>query len=104
MKGMGLNMNNKNWIAVFLGLACLVLFVSVMGVSNNWTGKNSTMKNNNSSPQQINQTINRMDNGNSTQNNKMPEEIDASGLTSQITNNGNTSGINNMENMSKISY
>lgn len=53
-------MNNKSWIAIFLGLACLVLFVSITGTSNNWlnSGKNI----NSATPQQINQTIRGIEN------------------------------------------
>ena len=46
-------MNNKNWIAIFFGLACLVLFVGVVSVSGtmNNTGRN------NATPQQITQNL-----------------------------------------------
>lgn len=71
-------MNNRNWIAVFLGLACLVLFVSVMGASNGWLNNNKG--NDNMNPQQINQTISNME--------TTPNENTSTKLnTSQMTNN-----------------
>lgn len=77
-------MNNRSWIAVFLGLACLVLFVSVMGASGNWLNNNNG-ENNGMNPQQVSQTVRDM-NANSTPNQNVPTKIDASGLTDNITN------------------
>ena len=47
-------MNNKNWIAMFFGLACLVLLVGVVSVAGTM---NNTGKNNGTTPQQINQNL-----------------------------------------------
>ena len=81
-------MNNRNWIAVFLGLACLVLFVSVMGASGNWLMGNNNNANNGTTPQQINQTVRDMGNGaTTTPDQNVPTKIDASGMTSTIMNN-----------------
>jgi len=77
-------MNNRNWIAVFLGLACLVLFVSVMGASGNWLNNNNGENNNGMNPQQINQTVRDMDN-NTTPNQDIPTKIDTNGITDNIT-------------------
>jgi len=78
-------MNNRNWIAVFLGLACLVLFVSVMGAAGNWTTNNNA--NNGTTPQQINQTVRGLNNNTAKPGEKLPTEIDASQITSQVTGN-----------------
>ncbi len=89
-------MNNRNWIAVFLGLACLVLFVSVMGASGNWLNSNSGKNNGNVTPQQINQTIKGME---TPPSGNVSTKIDASNITSQVSEN-----VQNMENnISKIS-
>ena len=77
-------MNNRSWIAVFLGLACLVLFVSVMGASGNWLNNNNG-ENNGMNPQQINQTVRDMDNNTAADPNT-PTKIDANGITDNITN------------------
>jgi len=76
-------MNNRNWIAVFLGLACLVLFVSVMGASGNWLNTNNG-ENNGMNPQQVTQTVRDM-NSNSAPSQNVPTKIDASGVTDNIT-------------------
>jgi len=89
-------MNNRNWIAVFLGLACLVLFVSVMGASGNWLNGNNNNTNNGATPQQINQTVRDMDNNTAPKDGNMPTEIDADTLTEDITGtNNNNNGNNN---------
>ena len=88
-------MNNRNWIAVFLGLAVLVLFVSVMGSTNNWLNSNNG-ENNGMNPQQINQTVRGMDN-NTVPNQDFPTKIDANGITDSMTGNGqdNTNNTTN---------
>lgn len=48
-------MNNRNWLAVFFGLACLVLLVGVFTVST--TLPDGTRGNSGMSPQQINQSL-----------------------------------------------
>ena len=62
-------MNNKNWIAIFLGLACLVLFVGVFSASGNFMNNNNGTNgtNNGTTPQQISQTIRNMDNNKAPQ-------------------------------------
>lgn len=88
-------MNNRNWIAVFLGLACLVLFVSVMGASGNWLNNNN--RNNGTTPQQITQTVRDMDKNTAPQDGSMQTEIEPNGLMEDITgvtNNNNTNGNN----------
>ena len=80
-------MNNKNWIAVFLGLASLVLLVSVMGASNNWMNNGT---NNGTVPQQINQTVRGMD---STNKDNLPTKIDGNEMLDNMSN-----GINNLTN------
>jgi len=97
MKGM-INMNNRNWIAVFLGLACLVLFVSVMGASGNWLNGNNGENNNDTNPQQINQTIRNMDKNTAPQDGSMPTEIDANGMTNKITDTTNNASSPNSSN------
>ena len=47
-------MNNRNWIALFFGLASLVLLVGVVSVSGTMGGNG---RNNTTSPQQINQNM-----------------------------------------------
>ena len=111
-------MNNRNWVAVFLGLACLVLFVSVMGASGNWLNNNNGENNNGMNPQQVTQTVRDM-NKNSTPSQDTPTKIDANGLTDNITdtltgrdgsvntndtnnNNTNTANGNNNKNMLDI--
>lgn len=47
-------MNNKTWIGLFFGLACLVLLVGVVSVSGTM---NNTGRNNTTTPQQINQSL-----------------------------------------------
>ena len=83
-------MNNRNWIAVFLGLACLVLFVSVMGASGNWLNGNNNGNNNGATPQQINQTVRDMNTV--PKDGNMSTEIDANKITDDMT--GNTNGNN----------
>ena len=73
-------MNNKNWVAVFFGLAALVLFVSVMGASNNWMNNGT---NNDTVPQQINQTVRGMDN---TNKDNLPTKIDGNEILNDMTN------------------
>ena len=101
MKGR-INMNNRNWIAVFLGLACLVLFVSVMGASNNWlTGNNTGNTNNGATPQQINQTVRNMDSNTAPPDGTMQTEIDANKMTDTIKDtmkNDNTENTQTAEN------
>lgn len=46
-------MNNKNWLGLFFGLACLVLLVGVVSV----TGTMNNTGRNNTTPQQINQNL-----------------------------------------------
>lgn len=92
MKGM-INMNNRNWIAIFLGLACLVLFVSVMGASNNWLNGNNNGTNNGTVPQQINQTVRDMNKA--PEDGKMSTEIDANSMMSNITGTQSNSNSNN---------
>ena len=91
-------MNNKNWIAVFLGLAALVLFVGVFSTSNNFMGYNNGEQNNGTTPQQINQTIRNMDN-NKAPDGTLPTEINGNEMMDKIqdtttdpnnTNNQNT--------------
>lgn len=94
-------MNNRNWIAVFLGLACLVLFVSVMGASGNWL--NNSTENNGTSPQQINKTLNNMGNNNPPQDGNLPTEINADELTNKINDTTNNQNGDNTQNMPKIS-
>ena len=77
-------MNNKNWIAVFFGLAALVLFVSVMGASNNWMNNGA---NNGTVPQQINQTVRGMDNANKD---NLPTKIDGNEILNDMSNGMNT--------------
>jgi len=90
-------MNNRNWIAVFLGLACLVLFVSVMGASNNWLNDNN--RNNGTTPQQINQTVRNMDNNNTApKDGSMSTEIDANKITDTITDTSNDNQSSNTTN------
>lgn len=48
-------MNNRNWLTVFFGLACLVLLVGVFTVST--TMPDGTRGNSGMSPQQINQSL-----------------------------------------------
>ncbi len=84
-------MNNRNWIAVFIGLACLVLFVSVMGASGNWLNSNSGKNNGNMTPQQINQTIKSME---TPQNGNVSTKIDTSNITSQASENAQNMGSN----------
>lgn len=81
-------MNNKNWIAVFLGLASLVLLVSVMGASNNWM--NNGTNNGGTVPQQINQTVRGMD---STNKDNLPTKIDGNEMLDNMSN-----GINDLTN------
>jgi len=88
-------MNNRNWIAVFLGLACLVLFVSVMGASNNWLTGNNSGTNNGATPQQINQTVRDMNKA--PQDGNMPTEIDANNMMEDITGNDTTNKTNNSD-------
>ena len=88
-------MNNRNWVAVFLGLACLVLFVGVMGVSGNWTSNNSR-KNNGVTPQQVNQTVKGM---NTRPNGNTLSQIDASSVISQVSGDMQNIG-SNISNMS----
>ena len=78
-------MNNRNWIAVFLGLASLVLLVSVMGASNNWMNDGT---NNGTVPQQINQTVRGMGTPNNNEN--MPTKIDGNEILDNMTNDMNT--------------
>lgn len=87
-------MNNKNWIAVFFGLACLVLFVSVMGASGNWMN-NQNGRNNGTNPQQINETIRGMNDNTAPDN--APTKIDSNGITDTLTgdNNNNNDNTNN---------
>lgn len=71
-------MNNKNWIGLFFGLACLVLLVgvvSVTGTMNNNTGRNNT------TPQQINQNLmtDKPKDGN------LPTEINANDMMNNTT-------------------
>ena len=89
-------MNNRNWIAVFLGLACLVLFVSVMGASGNWLNGDNTRNNNGATPQQINQTVRDMNTA--PKDGNMPTEIDANRITDDITGNANENNNNNANN------
>ena len=87
-------MNNKNWIAAFLGLACLALFVTVMGASGNWLNNNNPQGNNGTTPQQVTQTIRGMNN-NSVPNENMPTKIDANGVTDTLTDDDSNNGENN---------
>ena len=82
-------MNNRNWVAVFLGLACLVLFVSVMGASGNWLNNNNGENNNSVVPQQINQNVRGMDNNTAPDDGSMPTEIDANKITDDMGNTAN---------------
>lgn len=82
-------MNNRNWIAIFLGLACLILFVSVFSASGNWMNNNNTTRNNGNTPQQISQTVRNMDN-NKAPDGTLPTEIDANNLTTQNNQDQNT--------------
>ena len=101
-------MNNRNWIAIFLGLACLVLFVGVFSASGNWMNNNNTTRNNGTTPQQISQTIRNMDT-NKSPDGTLPTEIDASeivntndqnqGTNNQNTQNQQSSNILNMPSM-----
>jgi len=96
-------MNNKNWIAVFLGLAALVLFVGVFSASNNFMGNNNGEQNNGTTPQQINQTIRNMDN-NKAPDGTLPTEINGNEMmdkvkdTTTAPNNTNNQNTNNNQN------
>jgi len=83
-------MNNRNWIAVFLGLASLVLLVSVMGASNNWMN-DGTNNNGSTVPQQINQTVRGMDSANKD---NLPTKINGDemldNMSNEMTNDMNT--------------
>lgn len=68
-------MNNKNWIGLFFGLACLVLLVGVVSV----TGTMNNTGRNNTTPQQINQNLMT----DKPQDGKLPTEIN----TNDIMNN-----------------
>lgn len=91
-------MNNKNWIAVFFGLAALVLFVGVFATSNNFMGNNNGAQNNGTTPQQINQTIRNMDN-NKAPDGTLPTEINGNEMMDKMqntmTNPNNTTNQNN---------
>lgn len=89
-------MNNKNWIAMFFGLACLVLLVGVVSVSGtmNNTGKNGT------NPQQINQNL--MNTQPKTSN--LPTEINSNDIlnnTSSPSPSPTNSPMNNMMDMNR---
>ena len=85
-------MNNKNWIAIFFGLAALVLFVGVFSASNNFMGNNNGAQNNGTTPQQINQTIRNMDN-NKAPDGTLPTEINGNEMMNKMKD---TTDPNNM--------
>ena len=90
-------MNNKNWIAMFFGLACLVLLVGVVSVSGTM---NNAGRNNGTTPQQINQNL--MNTQPKTSN--LPTEINANDIinnTSSPSPSPTTSPINNMLDINK---
>ena len=70
-------MNNKNWIGLFFGLACLVLLVGVVSVSGTM---NNTGRNNTTTPQQINKNLMT----DKPQDGTLPTEINSN----DIMNNG----------------
>ena len=76
-------MNNRNWIAVFLGLACLVLFVSVMGASGNWLN-NNTNNSRGTTPQQVTQTVRDMNQNTAPKDGNMPTELDANQISDTL--------------------
>ena len=101
-------MNNRNWIAVFFGLAALVLFVGVFSASGNWMNNNDANKNNGASPQQISQTLPNVDN-NKAPDGTLPTEINSSGIMSttqsamsNMTNTNNTTNNQNDKNSSML--
>jgi len=65
--------NNRNWLMVFFGLACLVLLVGVFTTST--TLPNGTTRDNGLSPQQINQTLPNTTTPNAQDNNQMSNMI-----------------------------
>ena len=65
-------MNNKNWIGLFFGLACLVLLVGVVSV----TGTMNNTGRNNTTPQQINQNLMT----DKPQDGKLPTEINTNDM------------------------
>ena len=101
-------MNNRNWIAVFLGLACLVLFVGVFSASGNWMNNNNkTNQNNGATPQQISQTIKNVDN-NKAPDGTLSTEIDANKIVDQTSNmlnpnNQNSQSTQNGQNSNILS-
>lgn len=76
-------MNNRNWVALFFGLASLVLLVGVVSVSGTMGGNG---RNNTTAPQQINQNMMTTQ----PKDGKLPTEIN----TQDIMNNGATPNAN----------
>ena len=71
-------MNNKNWIGLFFGLACLVLLVGVVSVTGTMNN-NSTR--NGATPQQIYQNLMT----NKPKDGKLPTEINANDIMNNTT-------------------
>lgn len=90
-------MNNRNWIAIFLGLACLVLFVGVFSASGNFMNNNNDTRNNGTTPQQISQTIRNMDN-NKAPDGSLPTEIDTNKITNSSSQTSSTQNSQNQQN------